>query len=82
MKMKKILLVDDDALCRGLIKSDLEKMGYQVELVWNGNRAMSWLASHSCDLMITDVRMPLMDGIQLTAQIRSSNASYHWCPNV
>ena len=80
IEKKQILLVDNDALCRAIIKSDLEALGYDVKLAWNGIRAINWLEAHCCDLVITEVKMPKMNGFQLADYIRASGSSYSSVP--
>ncbi len=66
----RILLVDDNRL--GLIarKSLLEESGYQITTAFEGNQALELFDGGRFDLMITDYKMPRMDGIRLIEHVR------------
>ena len=66
----RILLVDDDADIRRTLSNHLEGRGHQVHLAETGDRALEVLRQASVDIVITDVRMPGMDGLELLASIR------------
>ena len=71
----KILLADDDQLSRRLAVSNLEKTGHLVVPVENGKEALVVHSRENFDLIIMDVEMPVMDGIQATAAIREKEKS-------
>ncbi len=58
----KILIVDDDASVRNVINAYLEDVGYEIGCASDGNVALQMLAAESYDLVITDLKMPNMDG--------------------
>lgn len=62
---KKILLVDDDELLLESIKTALEKKGYEVLTAENGEIALEVYNNYPVNLVITDIRMPVMDGVEL-----------------
>lgn len=68
--MKTILMVDDDEHIRYLVKGILMKEGFKVLLAENGADATGILTNEICDLAIVDVMMPIMDGYDLTKEIR------------
>jgi len=68
--MKKILVVDDDELLRRVLVSDFARRGYEVCEAGDGAQALEWLARKSFDLVISDVKMPKMDGAELLTTIR------------
>lgn len=72
-KNKTILVVDDDEDLREGIVSLFEDEELNIEQAGNGEEAYSKILSKSIDLVITDVLMPVMDGIQLALKIRESN---------
>lgn len=72
--MKKVLIVDDDFLIRQLLSLILRSAGYSVLEAENGKDALEKLSSDSIDTVITDLRMPQMDGIELTRAIRMNPA--------
>ncbi len=68
-----ILLVDDDANLRRILAHHLEHAGYAVKSASDGRDALALLASELPDLLLTDIRMPGMDGIALLAEVRRAN---------
>lgn len=66
----RILLVDDHALVRDAISQGLESLGHEVMQADNGNAAISALAGDQPDVLITDIEMPGMNGIELIEQVR------------
>jgi two-component system NtrC family response regulator len=67
---KRILLVEDDPNLRRVLVYHLEKEGFTVEEAGDGLLALDALATSPFDLVITDVRMPGMDGIELLKAVR------------
>jgi two-component system cell cycle response regulator CpdR len=63
--MIKILLAEDDTSMREYLARALERVGYSVKAVGCGTEAMPLLESESFDLLLTDIVMPEMDGIEL-----------------
>lgn len=74
-----ILVVDDSITTRTLEKNILEAAGYQVTTAIDGVEALKRLNEQVIDLVVTDVQMPNMDGIDLTHQIRET-ADYKHLP--
>jgi two-component system chemotaxis sensor kinase CheA len=67
---KNILVVDDSVTTRTLEKNILEAHGYQVITASNGSEALSTLEKGKIDLVISDINMPILDGLKLTSTIR------------
>jgi len=67
-----ILVVDDDPDILKLMTMRLRAAGYDVIAVSNGEAALAHIALNSPDLVITDLRMPGMDGLTLFSAIRNS----------
>ena len=70
IRKKKILLVEDDEYVLGSIKILLNKEGYEVNTALNGLEALGLYRKDSYDLVIADLKMPQMDGIELLKQLK------------
>ena len=68
--MAKILVVDDEQVLVKGIKFNLEHEGYQVEVGYDGERAVELAREGSFDLIILDLMMPKIDGLQACMRIR------------
>lgn len=68
---KIVLTVDDAATMRKMISFTLRAAGYNVLEAADGVHALEVVAKNHVDLVITDVNMPRMDGIQLTSELRT-----------
>jgi two-component system, chemotaxis family, chemotaxis protein CheY len=68
---KTIMTVDDAATMRKMIVFTLTGAGYQLIEAEDGAAALRQLRERSVDLVITDVNMPNMDGLELTRQLRT-----------
>ena len=68
--MAKILVVDDEPVIVKGIKFNLEREGYQVETGYDGEQAVELAREGSFDLIILDLMMPKIDGLQACARIR------------
>jgi CheY-like chemotaxis protein len=67
---KRVLIVDDSITTRTLEKSILEAVGYAVSVATDGQDALVRLRERTFDLVLSDVQMPRMDGIELVTRIR------------
>ncbi|MBS1161938.1 MAG: DNA-binding response regulator [Proteobacteria bacterium] len=74
MKDRQILVVDDEPKMRRVLEIMLQKMGHKVFGAGNGREALEVFAAQAIDLVITDLRMPEMDGIELLAQLRAQES--------
>lgn len=63
--MAQVLLAEDDDSMRGFLKNALEKAGHRVTACSQGDLALEALESRHFDLLLTDIVMPVMDGIEL-----------------
>ncbi len=64
------LVVDDSAAIRRLVTLTAQEAGYEVLVAENGKEALARLAGQKIDLVITDLNMPEMDGIELIKALR------------
>ncbi len=69
-KKVQILLVDDEEKVREMLSSLLNSRGYLVKNVADGEEALKNLNSSDFDIIITDLRMPQMDGAELIKKVR------------
>jgi two-component system KDP operon response regulator KdpE len=70
MKKTTVLVVDDEETLRHFVRRNLEVRGFNVITANNGLEAISAFKSHQVDLVILDLMMPRMDGLETTRQIR------------
>ena len=70
MGAKKILVVDDQESMREMLSELLQMMGYEARAVDGGQQALQSLQETETDLVITDLNMPGMDGIELMKRIK------------
>lgn len=70
-KRKKILVVDDSITVREMERKLLENRGYQVDVAVNGMEGWSAVRTNHYDLVISDIDMPRMNGIELVRQIKN-----------
>ena len=70
METASILVVDDEENAREGLSKILSKEGYRVETAPNGKEAIDNLKRQRYDLVITDMRMPLMDGFEVLREIK------------
>jgi len=71
---KKILLVDDEAAIVQSLRYNLERSGYSVTAAGDGRSAVALAASEQPDLVILDIMLPLLDGIEACKEIRKTSS--------
>lgn len=69
---KRLLLAEDDELLSSLLKFRLQKSGYLVDVVVNGKEVKEYLKSNTPDLIVSDIMMPYMSGIELIDYVRNT----------
>lgn len=69
--MLRILVVDDSSMTRKMIASVLAREGYEVDSVGNGLEALERVLQGTYSLVITDINMPQMDGVEFLTRVRS-----------
>ena len=73
MSAEDIVLVDDDRVIQKMVGGFLERTGYKVRKASNGIEALKLVNARVPDLVITDVRMPELNGIELTSRLRGNH---------
>lgn len=68
--MKKILVAEDSSVIQNLTKKILQNLNYQIEVVKNGQQVLDSLVQKHYDLILMDINMPVMDGVECTQKIR------------
>lgn len=69
-EMARILVVDDEGAIRYSITKTLQRVGYQVESAASGEEALDLLEKQEFDVVLTDIRMPGISGVDLLARIK------------
>ena len=70
--MHRILVADDNPTVRGTIAAALEAAGHDVVQAADGGEAAARLDAGGFDLLVTDLEMPIMDGLDLLQRVRAS----------
>lgn len=74
--MNKILIVDDEEKIRHLLQIMLEGQGYETAQAANGEEALQLIKKYNFGLVITDLKMPVMDGMTLLREIKKIDPDY------
>jgi len=70
MNALKVLLVDDDPLVRRALRTTLTSAGYAVVEAWTGEDALEKISAESADVILLDLKMPGMGGLEACRRIR------------
>lgn len=73
--MSKVLVVEDDVAFGTMLKTFLEKRNYKVDLVYSAAEAFKKVPSSKFDLVLTDVRLPDNDGLEILKKVKAENPS-------
>ncbi len=73
MEFKRILVVDDEPLMRDFLVETLQRKKYLVEAVGNGSQAIEKVKVEYYDLLITDIRMPEVSGMEVLEEVKKIN---------
>jgi two-component system response regulator HydG len=68
--MRNVLIVDDEEDTRTLLVEGLRRRGVTVDMVASGAECLEWVRNHDVDVVVTDVQMPGVTGVQLCEQLR------------
>jgi DNA-binding NtrC family response regulator len=71
--MKSVLVIDDDPLIRKTLSSYLSKKGYEAVMAEDGEEGIQKYKEHIPDLVILDIRLPDVDGLEVLGRIREKN---------
>ena len=74
-EQKQILVVDDEPNLRRVLSAQLTRDGYEVHTAEDGEQALALLRDHHIDVVITDLKMPRVDGMELLRQVMQMDAS-------
>ncbi len=66
----RLLIVDDESEIREMLSRNFRMLGYEVQTAVNGIEALGLLAGTRTDVVVSDIRMPEMDGVSLLREIR------------
>lgn len=72
MMTKSALIVDDSATMRNMIKATVAELGFEIDTAQDGEKAFTQAKKKSYDIVITDINMPNVDGIELIRMLRES----------
>ncbi len=70
---ERILIVDDEAAIREILTLSVTDLGYEAQAAANGEEALALLERYAPDIVLTDIKMPGMDGIELLRRIKERN---------
>ena len=73
--MPKILLVEDNEMNRDMLSRRLTRNGFEVVVAIDGAQAVAMAAAESPDLILMDMSLPVMDGLEATRQVKAAPAT-------
>lgn len=72
--VKKILIIEDEQDIRELYAEILRDEGYEIKEVWDGEMGLAEAQSGNYDLILLDIMLPKMDGLQILRELKKSNS--------
>jgi len=72
---KKIIVAEDSSVIQNLTKKILSQLNFEITSVKNGQQVLDLMSNDSYDLILLDIHMPVMDGMECAKSIRSMNGS-------
>jgi len=73
--MPKILLVEDNEMNRDMLSRRLLRKGYEVTIAVDGGEGVAFAKTHAPDLILMDISLPVIDGLEATRQIKADAAT-------
>jgi DNA-binding response OmpR family regulator len=73
MDKKKILIVEDDSFVVEVYSTKLLEMGYEVRVAQNGEEGLKMIDEEKPDLILLDIIMPVMGGVEMLEELRKKN---------
>ena len=73
MEKPSILVVDDELLIRDLLYDFFTGQGWNITVAENGEKALEVLSQKPIDLILSDIKMPAMDGLTLASRVRQTH---------
>lgn len=70
---KEILVIDDEQMILEMLEQILASAGYEVHTVQGGQKALEFYAEHPTELILTDIKMPGIDGYHILKEIKALN---------
>ncbi|MCS6821205.1 MAG: response regulator [Microscillaceae bacterium] len=77
MGNKKILIAEDSSVIQNIARKVLQFQNFNIETAKNGKEVLEKLAKETYDILLLDISMPVMDGIECAKQIRASTNPQH-----
>jgi DNA-binding NtrC family response regulator len=68
-----VLIVDDEQMMRSLLEKILSREGYKIHAVEDGVAALEYIKEHHVDMIISDMKMPRMDGFELLGIVKKEH---------
>ena len=79
---KKIIVAEDSSVIQNLTKKILSQLNYEISSVKNGQQVLDLLEKDNFDLVLLDIHMPVMDGLECAKKVRSMEGSNQQIPIV
>lgn len=77
---KKIIVAEDSSVIQNLTKKILSQLNYDITSVKNGQQVLDLLSKNDYDLVLLDIHMPVMDGMECARQIRGASGHNQQIP--
>ncbi len=67
---KKVLVAEDSSVIQNITKKVLQSQNYEIVSVKNGQEVLNYLENNTCNVVLLDINMPVMDGMECARQMR------------